>query len=349
MATTNRRRTRGVAMALACALGGLAASSPVSAQQPPGAPADPRIEEAREAFRIGNALAKQAQWVDALAAFERSARLRPHAVTTYNIAFCERALGRYARARKGFALAVDAPGGALPETLAAESRGYLAEIEQRLVRAVITLTRRGAALAVDGRPLEAAGGSESRPTLVAGTRDPGPAEIVSAVSFDLLLDPGTHVFIVSVSGAPDAVMTRDFLPGAALALALGPTFVPVKVLPDAGLSAGRRAAVAMSFGLAGAGLLAGAVMGGLALHNRQTLDRQCQPKNQCPPSAQSTIDAMNDFATGSTIGFGLLLGGAGVGTAVLLTADRGAKPASARGPAAAPWIGPGYAGVRGVF
>jgi hypothetical protein len=100
-------------------------------------------------------------------------------------------------------------------------------------------------------------------------------------------------------------------------------------------------------------------MGGLALHNRQTLDQLCQPKSRCPASAQGSIDAMNDFATGSTIGFGLLLVGAGVGTAVLLTGDGGAKPARSPSPTAAPspspsltaapWIGPGSAGIRGAF
>lgn len=356
MQWTNRGHARH-AVALACALAAIVTASPGRAQPPPApgpqAAADPRIEEAREAFRIGSALAKQAQWVDALAAFGRSARLRPHAVTTFNIAFCERALGRYARARKSFALALAAPEGALPENLAAESRGYLADIEQRLVRAAITMIRPGAALAVDGRPLEiTSGGSPSHPTLVAGSREPGPGEPAPAASFDLLLDPGTHVIIVSMNGAPDAVVIRDFTPGAVPSLTLGPGAAPAKALvdvaPRAGLSPGRRAAAAMSFGLAGAGLLAGAVMGGLALHDRQSLDRQCKTKSHCPGSAQGTIDAMNDFATGSTIGFALLLAGAGVGGVVLLTAD-GAKPPAPRGPTASPWLGPGYAGIRGAF
>jgi hypothetical protein len=356
--TTNRR---GAAVAMACALA-CTAASPARAQQPPGptsappaspgGPADPQIAEARDAFRIGSTLAKQAQWVDALAAFERSARLRPHAVTTYNIAFCERALGRYARARKSFARAIAAPGGELPQALATESRGYLAEIEQRLVRAVITLTRPGAALAVDGRPLESAGGAPAHPTLVAGTRGPGPAEAVKAASFDLLLDPGTHVLLVSASGAPDAVVTRDFAPGTTPALTLGPTSGPVKLADAttrAGAGPGRRAGAAVAFGLGGAGLVVGAVMGGLALHQRSSLDAQCPTKSNCPASAQGTIDSMNHLASGSTIGFGVLVAGAGLGAVLLLTGTGGAKAAPARGATATPWIGPGSLGVRGAF
>ncbi len=44
------------------------------------------IEQAREAFVRGSELAKDAQWGAALTSFERSAKLRPHAWTTYNIA-----------------------------------------------------------------------------------------------------------------------------------------------------------------------------------------------------------------------------------------------------------------------
>ena len=54
---------------------------------------DPNVERAREAFRLGSTLARQGQWQDALSAYERSAELRPHAVTTYNIGYVERALG----------------------------------------------------------------------------------------------------------------------------------------------------------------------------------------------------------------------------------------------------------------
>src|SRR3954471_1195612 len=67
----------------------------------------PEVEQAREAFVQGAALARDAQWGAALASFARSARLRPHAWTTYNIAVCERALGKYVLARRSFAGALE--------------------------------------------------------------------------------------------------------------------------------------------------------------------------------------------------------------------------------------------------
>src|SRR5438094_10672406 len=89
-----------------------------------------RVAEARKLFIEGAALVKRAQWSEALAAFEQSARLRPHAITTYNIGACYRAMGRYARARETFGRALaesDASNHQLPESLADEARAFAAE------------------------------------------------------------------------------------------------------------------------------------------------------------------------------------------------------------------------------
>jgi hypothetical protein len=329
------------------------AATPLHAQTPPAAatvdPQSPHIAEAREAFRIGSALAKQAQWVDALAAFERSARLRPHAVTTYNIGFCERALGRFTRARKSLSRALAAPANELPAELATEARGYLAEIDRRLARAVITLTKTGALVSVDGRPLEAAGGAvvTAHPELVAGTREPGPAEPVSASAFDLVIDPGTHVVVVSEPGSPDAVVTRDFAAGATIRLTLGPALAPKAAGPvkPIGWSPARRAGVIVSFSLAGAAAIAGGVLGGLALKDRSDLDRLCMQRDQCPTSAQGTIDQMKTFATLSTLSIAGAVGAATVGVVLIATGGE-SKPRAAT---ATPWIGPGSIGIRGSF
>src|SRR5512143_2083153 len=61
---------------------------------------DEATQQARTEFVRGTDFVNHAQWAEALAAFERSAKLKPHAVATYNIAACERALGHYTRARQ---------------------------------------------------------------------------------------------------------------------------------------------------------------------------------------------------------------------------------------------------------
>src|SRR5262245_56196099 len=99
--------------------------------------------EALAAFVEGTQLVRQARWAQALGAFERAAKIKAHAVTTYNIGACERAMGRYTRARKSFVDALkqnDASGGRqLPDSLASQTRGYLAEIDGLLAHVSVTL------------------------------------------------------------------------------------------------------------------------------------------------------------------------------------------------------------------
>jgi tetratricopeptide (TPR) repeat protein len=95
-----------------------------------------RTAEARRLFRSGAALVREARWADALTAFERSLALRPHAVTIYNIAACERALGRYARAATLYLHALSmtaADGGGLNDALRSEAGARVAEMLGLLV------------------------------------------------------------------------------------------------------------------------------------------------------------------------------------------------------------------------
>lgn len=177
------------------------------AEEPP--PPDEKLAEARDAFEEGTAHVTKAEWADALAAFERAARLRPHPVTTFNIAACERAMGRYARARHGFERALAdndaAGGGQLPESVQAEIKGYVGEIAGILVRVRVTLVPADARIAVDGRPL-----AVNKGDAIAGLRDPGRGERAPGKSFVLVIDPGVHVLTLSRKGYDDAVVRRTF-------------------------------------------------------------------------------------------------------------------------------------------
>jgi hypothetical protein len=190
---------------------------------------DSSLAEARDDFLRGADFIRKLQYADALAAFEHSAKLHPHAATTYNIAVCFRAMGRYTLAQKKLAeaLAQDhASGGAeLSETLKAETHGFLEQIDGLLAKAEVTLLPADAAIAVDGHPLEVqlpANGAPSpaTPTLVAGTRPPGPGEAPPADKFSLVLDPGAHVLTLTRKGFADAVVNRIFPPGATTTLDL---------------------------------------------------------------------------------------------------------------------------------
>jgi hypothetical protein len=192
----------------------------------PAAPVDPSAAEARAAFLEGTGLVEKAQWAEALASFERAAKLRPHPVTTYNIGACERAMGRYTRARDRFRAALtenEAGGGhLLPESLLTETKGDLGQIDEILAKVAFTVRPENASIQVDGRPLGLVGslggpqtpeGEGGPPTVVAGLREPGPGEPPPAGTFTLVIDPGAHVFSFSRKGFSDQVVNKTFDPG----------------------------------------------------------------------------------------------------------------------------------------
>jgi formylglycine-generating enzyme required for sulfatase activity len=177
-----------------------------------------RIDEARAAFREGTALAQKMLWGEALARFEASEALRSHASTRYNIAMCQRALGQYTRAERSFrrALAQHEAGDDLSASTVDDIEALLVEIEGVLAVLDITLAPATAAVAIDGRPLEVVEGA----TLVAGTRAAGPGEAPPAARFRVVLDPGSHVIVLSREGFADAVVRESLAPGARRALTL---------------------------------------------------------------------------------------------------------------------------------
>jgi hypothetical protein len=105
----------------------------------------------------------------------------------------------------------------------------------------------------------------------------------------------------------------------------------------------------VSLGVGGAGLVVGAIGGGLALAKHASLVDQC-PGGSCYPSQKSAleadVDAYHTLGTLSTAGF--VVGGAGVVTGVilLLTSPK-APPASAA--SIRPLIGLGTLGAEGRF
>ncbi len=197
---------------------------------------DAEAQAARDAFLRGAALVEKAKWPEALAAFERADAIRRHAVTTFNMAICLRAMGRFIQARKQFqeALALDdaAERTQLSTTLRDEIDAILAELDGALARARIKLAPANAAIAIDGRPLELQSAGEV-PVLVAGTEKKGRGKAPPKARFDVLLDPGAHVITLSRSGYRDAVVNESFEPGQSRDLDLTIARLPASVLIDA--------------------------------------------------------------------------------------------------------------------
>jgi hypothetical protein len=259
-------------------------------------------DQARALFQEGAELAKTGSWSAALQRFERSQALLPHPVTAYNLGYSERALGHVTRARRWFKLALGATSTvevALPDDVAAAARRYETELNALVARRDVSDLPAGAALAVDGRPLDQAGEVDGRPLRVAGLCDPGvPEEVPTA--FVLELDPGAHQFRVVYPGVGARELTQDAVAGSRASLSLAPlmpsarTSVSTFAAPrspasehapwsagsrlDESPRSGLRLAAYSTFGIGAAGILAGVTSGGIALAQRGKLAHDCEDK-----------------------------------------------------------------------
>jgi hypothetical protein len=80
----------------------------------------------------------------------------------------------------------------------------------------------------------------------------------------------------------------------------------------------------VSFAAGGAGLVLGAVTGGIALGKKSDLDEVCDAELGCPESSSSTLSAYRTHRTLSYVGFGVGIVGVAAGTYFVLSAP--AKP-----------------------
>jgi hypothetical protein len=313
---------------------------------------DEAAAAAREAFKRGTELAKSGQWSDALAEFQRSSELRPHAVTTYNLAYCQRALGHYTLARKLFALALSDHKGRgaveLPEDLITSADDYLAELDRKVARVTITLAPPDAAVSVDGAPLEPLASDVGHPLLLAGTRAPGPPEAIGAARFEVLVDPGMHKFAAARVDHRDTLAERTLASGDRVDLPLEASRI---VAADATPSDARpnRVPALIAFGVGSLGLATFAVAGIVALGKRSQLDDVC-PGGQCyQGQGNDTLDGARTAANVATVGLVVGVAGGATGVALwwLASPRAAARPASA--PVLSPHVGFGSVGLAGRF
>jgi hypothetical protein len=197
-------------MAIALVLGCVFAVVPARGETP-------EVARARPHFNEGVEHVKAARWGEAIAAFERAGAISPHAVTTFNIGACERAMGRYTRAARSLRASLDQNDASrpreLPDRLASDARALLAEVEGLLVHVTLSIGPAAATLAIDGRPVTVLD-AKRRPVLVAaGIAAAQGGDVPPAAEMDVTLDPGPHVMVVSRAGHAPAVVSRTFTPG----------------------------------------------------------------------------------------------------------------------------------------
>lgn len=146
---------------------GTAAPPPTNTTPPPvytsGPPSDADRAAARDLFNQGAAFQQQNKPGEALDSFARSMSVYPAPTTAFRIAQCKAMLGRLIEASEGFRAIVNAqlPAGSPPAYFDSQkaSADELAKLEPRIPKARIIIMPQGVqgvAVAVDGRPLNAA-------------------------------------------------------------------------------------------------------------------------------------------------------------------------------------------------
>jgi hypothetical protein len=102
------------------------------------------------------------------------------------------------------------------------------------------------------------------------------------------------------------------------------------------------------YGIGATGLVLGSIFGVLALGDKSRLDSTAGCPKSCPQSSQSDINSMSTDSLLSTIGIGVGVVGAALGTILFVSAHSDESPRTARIDVR-PWVGPGSAGVGGTF
>jgi len=357
-----RRRSFG---AVACwvALAHVLIVSPTFGQAAPAAQSDD-LAEARTTFQEGVQLAKEEHWSRALRSFERSDALRPHAITQYNVGYCEWHLGHPTRARKMLGKALDDnrahAGAELPADLVDAAQAYLDDAERQIARVMVTMTT--GAVTVDGSPLELVAKDGPHPVLLAGTRDAGEPEVPPASTFEVQLDPGTHVFVLSVSSRPLLIANRTLPPGSLSLVELRPTSEapagdgatqPAKPISERGdANKPNRTPAFIALGVGATGIVVGSIGGLAAFAKKSSVEQACTPGNleRCRSEREAGNRAA-DISTGAFIAGGVAVG---VGTVLFFAAsgNRSSKGAAKLAPPLVrvrPSVGWKTLGLEGSF
>lgn len=141
------------------------------------------------------------------------------------------------------------------------------------------------------------------------------------------LDPGDHTFEATAAGMRTATRNELVPEGARMELTLELAPIPAQAPPERVPAAEPLPLYPAWIGLAagGAGLVVGAITGGLHLSEVSALKSRCRPDDRCPAADRDVADEAQTLATVSTVTF--IVGGvlsaaaAGYAIAVVTTND----------------------------
>jgi hypothetical protein len=201
---------------------------------------------------------------------------------------------------------------------------------------------------VDGEQVPSVLLDNERPT------DPGPHHILalaqgfSPVGTDVSLSDGQSQQVsLRLVGTPSYAAAPP--PSQTVVTPAPPP--PNQPPPPSSPSGPNRTPAIVTFAIGGAGLVVGSIFGVLALSDKSRLDSADGCPKSCPASSQSDISAMSRDSLISTIGIGVGVVGAALGTYFLVSArsDDSVNTARTARIDVRPWVALGSAGVGGTF
>lgn len=336
---TNRRPPLPFAVALSLWLGAMGSTHAQSSPDAPPAPTAPDYTRANELAAKGFDAFDRGRHAEALEHFEAAERAAHSPVFLLYMARCKRALGELDAARALYDrllsedLAADAPA----PFRSAQDDAKAERDELDTLVPVLSVTLEGLVssdqVALDGAPVAIPRGASSttfRREVEAGTHVltvTREGRIVAERQIDLKVGQTVDTSIVLPALAPSASPVPSPSPDPTATISTGPNFVPAYIV----------------LGVAGAGAVLGAVMGGLALSRDKTAVDElesCDDSATCAQAEQSRDRALT-FAHVSTTSFVVASVAAATGVVLLLTASGGDDVAVG--------LGPGSLHVTGTF
>jgi len=288
--------------------------------------------DAEELFKQGRAALEAKDYATACPRFQASLKIERAVGTLMSLATCEEATQKLAAARQHWQEAADLAEATHDRLKRGPiCREHFVAIDPRVPRLLLRLAK-------------------GVPTDTVVERD-GVALVTVALGVAMPVDPGRHT--VDVRAPNHEPRHKEIILGEGqsqvLELAPGPLRnAPPGDAPKEESPPEPAPGLGPFFwggvGVAGAGLVVGAVLGGVALSNTGDLSSACPGKVCTTPDAQSHYDTAKATALGSDVAFGVAAAGAAVAVYAFVT--RAHKP---KEPAASFWLGPRSIGLRGDF
>jgi hypothetical protein len=299
---------------------------------------DPTVAAAREIAKEGLALFDAGKHEDALDRFERAGALVRAPTMGLMAARSLEKLGRLVEASERYLevtrMTLDAGASDAFRSAQQDAAAERAALVPRIPSLLLALTPAapGATVTLDGKPVAA-----------------------SRLGAAIPLDPGPHT-VTATSGSvtrTERVLLRE-RDARRVELSLAP--------PPAPGPSSLAVASWIGIGVGGAGIVMGAVTGGLAVSKKSDLDRAGCADALCPEGVAGAVREYNTLVVVANVGLigGITLAGAGaLGLGIpALTSKRAPASSAASRPAGAPsrpalawspWIGPGSAGATWSF